>query len=409
MSCTGHGTCAATSTGVATCACEADFHAEGLTCIADPVATAPVVTLFANPSTVDSGGTSTLTWSATNATSCTASGAWSGAKATSGSEPTGTITAMSTFTLTCTGSDGSGSRSATVYLAGAGLLFFDDFEYEVRRDDAAAASIFVEQGGWSGAKTQQSYGSGAGYLYTVDTIPGFAGAMPSGRVLAIEAHGQEGGTDFYLQYGGEDPAYDDAIPADVWFQFWHFTNHSGTQLTQVESRHKWLYPCATAYPCHANKWLLSLSAHSYNPLNVTPYGDTTAGGEAFLIARDNTVGDINYSIAASWDANKLGQFRADEYLVPNRWSLVKVHFDTSDAASGKWEAWIRPQGGQSVKVAEWIGGTTPDFTWTLPQAGGHRVLRMPTTIGWTDGLPVSWYYMDDFAMATNEAALPVYP
>ena len=37
-----------------------------------------LVSLTANPSTIASGGSSTLTWSSTNATSCTASGGWSG-------------------------------------------------------------------------------------------------------------------------------------------------------------------------------------------------------------------------------------------------------------------------------------------------------------------------------------------
>ncbi|MEK7704951.1 MAG: hypothetical protein AAB426_08330 [Myxococcota bacterium] len=114
VSCTGHGTCTETSAGVAVCACDADYHADGLACVADPVASAPTVSLSASPSIVDSGGTSTLTWSATNATSCTTSGAWSGAKATSGSEESATITADAAFTLTCEGPGGSTTQTALV-------------------------------------------------------------------------------------------------------------------------------------------------------------------------------------------------------------------------------------------------------------------------------------------------------
>src|ERR1700682_3110915 len=51
------------------------------------------VTLAASPTAVASGGASTLTWSSTNATSCTASGGWSGAKATGGTQSTGALTA----------------------------------------------------------------------------------------------------------------------------------------------------------------------------------------------------------------------------------------------------------------------------------------------------------------------------
>lgn len=75
---------------------------------------APTVTLSANPVTVAPGATSMLTWSSTEATACTASGAWSGSKATAGSEVTSPITASSTYTLVCTGDGGSASDSTTV-------------------------------------------------------------------------------------------------------------------------------------------------------------------------------------------------------------------------------------------------------------------------------------------------------
>lgn len=73
---------------------------------AGPSGGAPTVTISANPTSVASGATSTLTWSSTNATSCTASGAWSGAEATSGSKATSALSAESTFTLTCANSTG---------------------------------------------------------------------------------------------------------------------------------------------------------------------------------------------------------------------------------------------------------------------------------------------------------------
>ena len=79
-----------------------------------PTVTAPTVTITANPVSVLSGVGSTLTWTSTNATSCTASGAWSGSKATSGTQSTGILSVLSTFSLTCTGAGGSTTQSATV-------------------------------------------------------------------------------------------------------------------------------------------------------------------------------------------------------------------------------------------------------------------------------------------------------
>jgi Cellulase (glycosyl hydrolase family 5) len=78
---------------------------------------APTVELKTSPVGVESGSTSTLTWSSTDASSCTASGAWSGSFATSGSATTEAITAPTTYTLTCTGAGGTTAITRTVYLA----------------------------------------------------------------------------------------------------------------------------------------------------------------------------------------------------------------------------------------------------------------------------------------------------
>lgn len=73
------------------------------------------IAVAASPTSVASGGASMLSWSSTNAASCTASGAWSGDKATSGgTESTGALTESRSYTLTCTGSGGSESGSVEV-------------------------------------------------------------------------------------------------------------------------------------------------------------------------------------------------------------------------------------------------------------------------------------------------------
>lgn len=86
---------------------------------------APVVTLSASSTSVTSGGTVTLTWTAQNATSCTASAspdnsAWSGSESASGgSATTSAITASTTFSLSCTGGGGTVSASAMVDVSAA--------------------------------------------------------------------------------------------------------------------------------------------------------------------------------------------------------------------------------------------------------------------------------------------------
>jgi hypothetical protein len=74
----------------------------------------PSVSISAVPTTITSGSSSTLTWTSTNATACTASGAWSGSQATSGSASTGALTTSSTFSLNCSGAGGSTQASTSV-------------------------------------------------------------------------------------------------------------------------------------------------------------------------------------------------------------------------------------------------------------------------------------------------------
>ena len=80
---------------------------------------APSVAISANPASISSGGASTLTWSSSNASSCSASGAWSGTKSTSGTQSTGVLSATSTYSLSCTGTGGSASQSTTVTVTSA--------------------------------------------------------------------------------------------------------------------------------------------------------------------------------------------------------------------------------------------------------------------------------------------------
>ncbi|HEX9812616.1 MAG TPA: hypothetical protein VGA88_11085, partial [Burkholderiales bacterium] len=87
----------------------------------------PTLTFSVDPTSVAGGASSTLTWSSTNATACTASGAWSGAKAASGSEPTGALNVTSTYSLTCTGPGGSVSRNATVTVNTGGTIYGLEF------------------------------------------------------------------------------------------------------------------------------------------------------------------------------------------------------------------------------------------------------------------------------------------
>jgi hypothetical protein len=72
-------------------------------------------TISVSPTSIAVGSSATLTWSAINASGCTASGSWSGSQAASGTQTvTPTAAGTDTYTLTCTGTSGSVTSSTTL-------------------------------------------------------------------------------------------------------------------------------------------------------------------------------------------------------------------------------------------------------------------------------------------------------
>lgn len=67
----------------------------------------PTVTLTADQYTVPYNTSTTLRWDSQNTNMCSASGAWSGSRSVSGSEPTANLTRQTTYLLQCAGPRGS--------------------------------------------------------------------------------------------------------------------------------------------------------------------------------------------------------------------------------------------------------------------------------------------------------------
>jgi hypothetical protein len=108
---------------------------------------APTVSLSASPTSVASGGSSMLVWSANGATSCTASGGWSGTQPMSGSQSTGALAASATYSLSCTGSGGSASQSATVIVNGTALAIASPSTLSAATKGAAYSDNMAASGG----------------------------------------------------------------------------------------------------------------------------------------------------------------------------------------------------------------------------------------------------------------------
>ena len=78
----------------------------------------PTVTITASPASIPQGGSSTLTWSSTNATSCALSGGYSATVGTSGTQVVTPGVSNTSYTITCTGTGGSASQTVFIPFTG---------------------------------------------------------------------------------------------------------------------------------------------------------------------------------------------------------------------------------------------------------------------------------------------------
>ena len=119
----------------------------------------PTVAINANPATINSGNSSVLTWTSTNAAICTASGGWTGTRSVSGTQ-TVTPTVTTTYTITCTNTAGSANDSTTVtvrYLPTVDLIAnpadIDEGDSSILTWSSTNADACTASVGWTGTKT----------------------------------------------------------------------------------------------------------------------------------------------------------------------------------------------------------------------------------------------------------------
>lgn len=103
----------ATTTYTLACGNGTATSTESVTVNTTPAPVPPTLSFTGVPLQILAGATSTLTWSSANATSCTASNGWTGAKALSGNEVVGPL-ATTTYALACSGAGGATSTSVTI-------------------------------------------------------------------------------------------------------------------------------------------------------------------------------------------------------------------------------------------------------------------------------------------------------
>lgn len=334
-----------------------------------------------------------------------------------------------------------------------GVLFFDDFAYDVPESNPGSFNDinnpFVTAGGWDRVKANNINGGYLGVLSTTDTIPGYAGQMPivadGGKLLKV--HQQSGSaqdqTDFYLQKG--DGTSDAVVPADVWWQFWIYPQNYGAESGNLGTQDgagvtqgaKLIYPTRVGWPAeagsrHSGNWLLSLKNNNGNPVSVA---ENSSQHNLFFEnanAYGNSPHDYHWDDAQAISDGIPFNFNQTNGLAlsENQWWCVRIHQNNAATGTKVYEAWARPMGNQVwTKIAEWVDGATvngsPVTIGTTtdpanPTFYGMHGFRLFTTFGRAvNQNPVgnsdSWMYLAGFAMAAgvesggNGAAdLPVY-
>jgi hypothetical protein len=131
-----------------------------------PVTPAPTISMtFAAPN-VNVGSSDLLTWSSTNATSCTASGAWSGSQLTLGTlNVTPAVPGKVTYTLTCSGTGGNATKDVALTANATSMSFSNtvtksananSLGYEPANVIQAIGEVMFNTGVW-GVKAATSY------------------------------------------------------------------------------------------------------------------------------------------------------------------------------------------------------------------------------------------------------------
>lgn len=303
----------------------------------------PTVLLSASPTSIISGQSSTLTWSSTNATSCTSSGGWTGTKTTSGSENVSPTT-TSLYTLTCTGDGGSGNASATVNVTASG------------------GSEFFNEGWESGTKTtfnSSFYGNltaNANYIVQNSIVGSGAYALRFNF-----RSGEMTSDDYGTQHIG------DSIAGPVW------ATRSGETFDDIYIQYKVYYSNGFDFSSGAKQLIIGTQdsrRHDNACCNpwVSHYIFTATYGGAFQADGNN-----KQAASGQWfglDPNVNGYSQSNLYLIQTgRWYTVEVRMRLNDSGqdNGIFQMWV-----DDVLVSDyrsvrfripWDGTFGDDFTY----------------------------------------------
>lgn len=265
---------------------------------------------------------------------------------------------------------------------------------------------------------------------TVDVVGFWTDWYYAGREIRLQLSGSQPETtvsSVSFSGGNTRITLTDAIADGTVTQVEHKTNTKGFSegkfLYATRSGSGWPASCAN----DGFVWIVGMNKNNLAGLNgIDPCegGNTIACDESFLATSYAYTGCGNAVITTNDESNDLGNnLTGDVTIVPDEWTLVKIHIDTSgsnpncSAGDLAHEMWIRRRTDSGfTKVSEWYGGVTQNggdtVTLTPNFTDGMRAIIIPSTLGGANASKGNWYdslmYMDDFCMCANEADLPTY-
>ncbi len=328
---------------------------------------APTVSLTSAASSVLSGSATTLNWSSTNATSCTASGAWSGARALIGNASTGSLTSSSTFTLTCSGPGGTRSDSVNVQVSqpaepsvtlNASRTSIDEGDSVNLSWSSANADACTASGAWSGSRNTSGSAS--------------TGALTSTSTYTLNCSGEGGSANDTVTITVTPTPVD---PPSVSLSLassqidagasttlsWSASNATGCSATGAWSGSRDVSGSVTVAPDATSTYTLSC---------------TGEGGSDSASA----------TLSVSVDAPTLNLSSSDDLI--DQGGGVTLSWSTTSAetcsASGGWS------GAKSTAGNEFIGDIDSSTTFTLNCAGpGGNVVEM-ITVSTLSSVALNW-------------------
>jgi hypothetical protein len=278
------------------------------------------VSLSASPASVTTGAASTLKWSSTNATACTASGSWSGGKAVSGSASTGALVATATYKLACTGSGGSASASTGVTVAPAVA--------KVCQSVAVPAYFYPSAGGlWN---TADSSAPGVGIMIAnVANGPGtgvnsdYASAIAAARAAGVRVFGY-----VHTSYGAIAASIIEAN-INAWRTLYGVTSifldeasTSGSELSYYQTLSSYVHAQATGAQTIINFG------------TVPAQSEMTAGD--IIVTFEDAYSNYGSTHFPSWTASyPPSRFYNIVYNVPDQLSMLSVLREAASAGVGQ--------------------------------------------------------------------------